>query len=88
MKNVKEEDIEKLLSRFYKDAAIKKSKDDFIILKYKHGEFDRLIPNDIFFDIVHFLPNIKFRQKPFVMGVTYNIRTKIYEITVINPKIY
>ena len=88
MKTVEEEDVEKLLTRFYNDMVMTKSSDDLIVLKYKCGDFNIDIPDDIFFDIIHFLPNIKYRQKPFVMGVSYNIKTKIYEITLINSKNY
>jgi len=79
-------DVDKIISKVYRDALVKKSKNDFITLKYMPENFPnniRLVLNKV----LGFLPNTNHHGKPFIMSVSTNKGTSEIEIIVKNPNI-
>ena len=84
---VKEEIIKQIVSKIYRDTMVNQSTDYFIIHRYQPWQFKDLIDPKTFHAIVGFLPNSKYRDRPFIMSVTYSKKTQEYEIVVHNPKL-
>lgn len=87
MNEITDKVIGQILKRIYRDSMIFKSKEYFLQLKYKAVDFINLTDEKTFHGIIGFLPNTKYRNHPFVLGVVHNKRMKEYEITVKNPNL-
>ena len=87
MEEVKEEVVSKIVGKIFRDTMVTQSNNYFIKLKYKAESFNTCITQTAFHSIIGFLPNTKYRGKPFVLSVVYNKKLDEYEITVHNPKL-
>jgi hypothetical protein len=84
MVEIIKEEVDKVISKVYRDALIKQSKHNFITLRYKPDHFPRNM--QIVLDkVLGFLPNTNHLGKPFIMSVSVNKGTKEIEIIVQNP---
>jgi len=79
-------DVDKLISKIYRDAIVKKSTKQFITLQYTPSSFPTKM-HMIVQRVLSFLPNTNYLGKPFIMSVSYNKGTQDYEIIVKNPNI-
>jgi len=78
------EEVDKIISKVYRDALIKKSKNDFITLRYFPDNFpDKM--SKVINNVLGFLPNTNYLGKPFIMSVSVNKGTSEIEIIVKNP---
>jgi len=84
MIEVMKEDVDKMISKVYRDALIKKSKNDFITLRYMPENFPENM-HIVLHRVLGFLPNTNYRGKPFIMSVSMNKGTQEIEIVVKNP---
>jgi hypothetical protein len=87
MKEVTEEIVKQIVGKIYRDSMVKQSGDYFIKHTYTARQFESLIDNETFHSVIGFLPNTKYHGTPFIMGVSFNKKTKEYEITVHNPRV-
>lgn len=87
MKEVREETVSKIVGRIYRDTALTQSNQYFIKHTYTASQFENLVSEEIFHSIIGFLPNTKYRGRPFIMSVLFNKRQNNYDIIVHNPKL-
>lgn len=87
MKEISEENVVQIVGKIYRDSMVKQSGDYFITHTYTARQFETLVDNDTFHSVIGFLPNTKYHGIPFIMAVSYNKKTKEYEITVHNPRV-
>jgi len=87
MKEINEESVSKLVNKIFRDTSVTQTKDYFIKHIYTSDQFSHIVEKDIFHSVIGFLPNTKYRGKPFIMSVVYNKGDKSYEIIVHNPKL-
>lgn len=87
MKEIKEENVVKIISKIYRDTIVHQSPEYFIVHKYKAEQFLDIVDNMVFHSIVSFLPNSKYKGIPFILSVAHNKKLDEYEITVHNPKL-
>ena len=87
MKSVDQIKIKQVIKIIYNDALSKNSNDYFLTLQYHHSIFKEYMGVEVFSSVIGFLPNIKHREQPFIISVSNNISTGVYDITVINPRI-
>jgi hypothetical protein len=74
-----------ILRKIFLDTSVTQSQEYFIKHKYSAADFTSLVEEDIFKRIIGFLPNVKYRGKPFILSVAYNKKNDNYEIIVHNP---
>jgi len=87
MQETNEKNISKILSRIYRDTMVTKSNDYFIKHNYKPEQFKSMVNSDIFRSVIGFLPNTKYKGRPFIMSVIYNKKYDSFEIVVQNPNV-
>lgn len=87
MREVSEELVSKIVGKIYRDTVVTQSPKYFIKHQYTAFQFKGMVDPETFHSIIGFLPNTKYRGAPFVMSVSYNKKTKVYDITVHNPKL-
>lgn len=81
---VTEEEIGQIIGRIYRDTMVYQSSHYFIKHIYNADQFSEIMDAPTFHSIVGFLPNIKYRNSPFIMSVAFNKKSQDYEITVHN----
>lgn len=81
---VKQELVDKMINKIYRDVCIKKSNQQFITLTYKPEQFPENM-RPLLKSVLSFLPNTNYKGKPFIMSVSHHILTKEIEIIVNNP---
>ena len=79
-------DVDKMISKIYRDAMIRNSKQQFLSLNYLPESFPESMQL-VLSRVLSFLPNTNHKGLPFIMSVSHNKRTHEYEIIVKNPKI-
>ena len=87
MREVSEEVVGQIVGKIYRDSVVDQSKNYFIKHVYTAQQFESIVDAETFHKVIGFLPNTKYRGVPFIMGVSYNKKTKEYDITVHNPKV-
>lgn len=87
MQEVDEKNISKILSRIYRDTMVTQSNDYFITHKYAPNQFKNIVSPRIFRTVLGFLPNTRYRGKPFIISVIYNKKNDSYEVVVKNPNL-
>jgi hypothetical protein len=85
-REISNETVQNIISRIYRDAVVASSNKKFIKLVYKASDFNSLIDEKSFHDVIGFLPNTTFRGSPLIIGVMYKISDANYEVIVQNPK--
>jgi ribonuclease BN (tRNA processing enzyme) len=84
MKETSQQNVDKMISKIYRDALIKKSNKQFITLQYTKENFPDNM-HEVLKSVLSFLPNTKHKGQPFIMSVSVNKKTEEYEIIVKNP---
>lgn len=87
MKEIHEDSVSKILNKIYRDILVTQTKKYFITTTYTAEQFSHITTPDIFHSIIGFLPNTKYRGKPFILSVIFNKKLKTYEIIVKNVNI-
>ena len=82
---INEHTVGQILRKIYLDTNVTQSPDYFIKHKYTAQDFESLIDVESFKRIVGFLPNTKYKGRPFIMSVAYSRKDDNFEITVQNP---
>ena len=88
MKEISEENVSKIVGRIFRDTCVTQSKQYFIKHIYTSNQFKSIVEKKVFHSIIGFLPNTKYRGKPFIMSVIFNKKKDNYEIIVHNPKLH
>ena len=84
MKTISQLDVDKMLSKIYRDALIRKSSQSFLTLHYKSIDFPESMQIALS-RVLSFLPNTNYKGRPFIMSVICDKQSKEYEIVVTNP---
>jgi len=87
MKEIKEESVSKIVSKIFRDTAVTQSNEYFIKHTYTSTNFKDIVDADVLHSVIGFLPNTKYRGKPFILSVIFNKKFATYEVTVHNPKL-
>jgi len=85
MREISEQLVEQIIGRIYRDTVVSKSPDYFVKHTYSYNDFKELTSKEVFHSIIGFLPNVTYRDAPFILSVTFDKRSHNYEITVKNP---
>ena len=87
MKEIKEETVSKIVGKIFRDTAVTQTKDYFIKHTYTADSFKNIVGADVLHSVIGFLPNTKYRGRPFILSVIFNKKIATYEVTVHNPKL-
>lgn len=87
MKEIDEIIVKRIIKKIYNDAMIKNSKEHLLSIDINYYEFKTMIDEESFKRIVSFFPNMNYKNKPFIMSVEYNIKTKKFKAIVKNPRV-
>jgi len=77
--------IGQILRKIFLDTNVTQSSNYFINHTYRAEDFSGLVEAETFKRIVGFLPNVKYKGKPFILSVTFNKKKNNFEVIVHNP---
>ncbi len=87
-RQINEHTIGQILRKIYLDTCVTQTqeKNYFISHTYAADDFTSLIDSETFKRIIGFLPNTKYKGKPFILSVAYSRKHDNFEVMVHNPK--
>ena len=78
--------LERVIDKIYRDTRTKKAKQGFIVLEYKVEIFKGLIDPDHLFEVVDLLIDTTYNNRPFIIAVEKDKKTKSFKLVVSNLK--
>lgn len=87
-KFINERTVGQILRKIFLDTSVTQTQDKNYFIKhtYSADDFSSLTDAETFKRIIGFLPNTKYKGRPFILSVAYNRKHDNFEIMVHNPK--